>query len=130
MASSLFRVEAEFRSSSVAPSALYPRPGEKPPPRLEDLKGVDRVPIRTTRGPLDFGLPESALPAKDAAWYSTPAFTLSGDQRFELVNFIDGRRSVREIRNAVSAFGSPVDMVAVYRYLDDLVKAKVVKWAE
>ncbi len=127
----LGQLEAGFRSSSVRPSLLYPgssdpaRAGQ--PPRTPN---ENRVPVRTTRGPLDFGLPESALPEADAAWYSTPAFTISGDQRFELVNFIDGRRSVAEIRNAITAFESPVDVAVVYRYLDDLVKVKALGWAE
>jgi aminopeptidase YwaD len=124
------RLEGAFRSSSVATSELYPRQGEERIERPGDVKGVDRVPSRLTRGPLDFALPASALSAEDAAWYATPAFTLDGDQRFELVNFIDGRRSVREIRNAVSACGRPVDAAVVYRYLDDLVKAKALRWNE
>ena len=124
------RLEQIFRSSSVAPGGLYPAPGEERPKRLADVKGADRVPVRLTRGPLDFGLPQSALDPKDAAWYATPEFTLTGDERFELVNFIDGRRSVREIRNAVTAFGHPVDIGVVYRYLDDLVRVKTVRWTE
>ncbi|HLB00620.1 MAG TPA: hypothetical protein VJO14_04475, partial [Bacteroidota bacterium] len=89
-----------------------------------------RIPVRLTRGPLDFGLPQDALPPDGAAWYSTARFTLSEDQRFELVNFIDGRRTVSQIRDAVTASGAPVDVAVVSRYIDDLVKAKVVKWAE
>jgi len=124
------RLEGAFRASSVAASALYPRQGEAPLPPRDDVRGADRVPVRLTRGPLDFELPQSALSAEDAAWYATAAFTLTGDERFELVNFIDGRRTVREIRNAVSAYGHAVDVAVVYRYLDDLVKAKTLKWKE
>jgi hypothetical protein len=124
------RLEGAFRSSSVAPSELYPKQGEPPPMRAGDFAGAARVPVRATRGPLDFGLPESGLSAEGAAWYGTPAFTLDGDQRFELVNFIDGRRNVREIRNALSAFGRPVAAEVVYRYIDDLVKSGAMKWKE
>jgi hypothetical protein len=124
------RLEGAFRSSSVAQSELYPKQGEEPVHRSQGIQGADRVPVRLTRGPLDFGLPESALPPDAAAWYAGPEFTLNGDERFELVNFIDGRRTVREVRNAVSAYGRPVEIQVVYRYLEDLVKAKTLKWKE
>jgi hypothetical protein len=88
----------------------------------------DRVPVRLTRGPLNFGLPESRLPPNAAAWYLSREFTLSGDERFELVNFIDGVRSVADIRNAMSAEFRPVSLGLVGRYLDDLVTVGVVAW--
>jgi hypothetical protein len=92
-------------------------------PRAADL----RVPMRLTRGPLDFGLPRSRLSAEDGAWYRD-AFPLDGDQRFELVNFIDGRRTVSDIRDALSAEYGPVALATVARYLEDLVRVGVVKW--
>lgn len=87
-----------------------------------------RVPVRLTRGPLDFGLPASKLPPDAAAWYASPAFALSGDERFELVNFIDGHRSVAEIRDLLSAEFRPTAQDMVAHYLDDLVKVGVLKW--
>ncbi len=98
------------------------RPGPLPDP-------IDRrVPLRLTRGPLDFGLPASRLPADEQRWYSSPEFTLSGDERFELANFIDGRRSVTEIRNALSAEFRPIRTSEVAHYLGDLVRVGVVRW--
>ncbi|MGB5303875.1 MAG: M28 family peptidase [Gemmatimonadota bacterium] len=88
----------------------------------------DRIPIRLTRGPLDFGLPASRLDAEAAAWYASAEFPLSGEARFELVNFIDGERSVSAIGNALSAEFGPVPTAAVGRYLDDLVAVGVVRW--
>ncbi len=88
----------------------------------------ERVPVRLTRGPLDFGLPASRLPAAGAAWYSSPEFTLGGAARFELVNFIDGQRTVTQIRDALSAEFRPVAQSVVARYLDDLVRVGVVRW--
>ncbi len=123
----LAQLGESFRQASVRPTMLFPDPagaGKKPP------SPETRVPVRLTRGPLDFGLPEEALTPEEAAWYSSPRFTLSGDQRFELVNFIDGRRTLSQIRDAVTAYGGPVDVTVVARYVDDLVKAGVVKWAE
>jgi hypothetical protein len=87
-----------------------------------------RVPRRVTRGPLDFGLPASALPAEAAAWYASAAFTLNGTQRFELVNFIDGQRSVSQIRDALAAAYGPVEQAVVARYIEDLVRVGVAAW--
>jgi hypothetical protein len=89
----------------------------------------DRVPLRLTRGPLDFALPASGLDLEAAAWYGTPDFPFGGDVRFELVNFIDGRRTITEIRNALSAEFGPVNTGDVARYVEDLVEVGVVEWS-
>jgi hypothetical protein len=87
-----------------------------------------RVPVRLTRGPLDFDLPASKLSDEAAAWYSSGDFRLSGSARFELVNFIDGKRTVTQIRDALAAEFGPVTIETVGRYLDDLVTVGVVEW--
>jgi hypothetical protein len=87
-----------------------------------------RIPVRLTRGPLDFGLPASKLKGDDSLYYSSPEFALGGDERFELVNFIDGKRTVSEIRDALSAEYAPVGTKIVAHYLEDLVKVGVVQW--
>lgn len=89
-------------------------------PKLE--AGTDyRVPARLTRGPLAGRLPERLLDAASAAWYQKEGRALGGNVRFEIVNFIDGVRTVSEIRNGVSAESGPI----VARFLGDLVKAKL-----
>ncbi len=88
----------------------------------------ERVPVRLTRGPLDFGLPASRLPAEAAAWYER--LPLGGDARFELVNLIDGTRTVSRIRDALSAEFGPVPTAVVARYLEDLVRVGVVRWRQ
>jgi hypothetical protein len=45
---------------------------------------------------------------------------------YEIVNFIDGSRSIGEIRDAVSAEFEPVDIAAVAEYIELLVKAGAV----
>jgi hypothetical protein len=117
----------EFEMGELGSSVKARGMKETQPPGLEK-KGDSRIPIRLTRGPLDFGLPASKLTDADAKWYNSPDFTLDGDERFELVNFIDGKRTVSEIRNALSAEFKPVETNTVARYLDDLVKTGVVKW--
>ncbi len=87
-----------------------------------------RIPVRLTRGPLDFGLPESKLAARDLDWYQQPGNRLSGSEKFEMVNFVDGNLSVSEIRNALSAEFGPISLERVARYFDDLVKVGVIAW--
>jgi hypothetical protein len=52
----------------------------------------------------------------------------SGDVTYEIVNFVDGVRSVSEIRDAVSAEFEPVDLAAVAEYLEVLVKAGAIRF--
>jgi hypothetical protein len=86
-----------------------------------------RIPVRLTRGPLDFGLPESKLSREDAA-ASSDSYQVNGDLRFEAVNFIDGKRSVAEIETAlVGEFGRR-SFKGLSRFMEDLVKVGVVRW--
>jgi hypothetical protein len=89
-----------------------------------------RVPVRLTRGPLDFGLPESRLPAESSAWYSGGGAALNGDVRFELVNFTDGKRDIMALRNLISAEFGPIGQETVARYFEDLVAVGVMRWKE
>jgi aminopeptidase YwaD len=100
--------------------------GDAPTPLSPKLD--NRIPIRLTRGPLDFRLPESKLPPKEAAWYASKEFSLTPDQRFELVNFIDGTRTVSQIRFIMIAEFSRIPDAVIAHYLEDLVKVGVVKW--
>ncbi len=44
----------------------------------------------------------------------------SGDVLYEIVNFVDGKRTVGAIRDAVSAEFEPIRLAAVAEYLDVL----------
>ncbi len=88
----------------------------------------NRIPVRVTRGPVDFRLPESKLSLKEAEWYNSKEFTLTEDQRFEIVNLIDGKRKISEIRNILIAEYSAIPDPVVIRYIEDLVKVGVMKW--
>ena len=101
-------------------SSAYPEP-------LNDQPD-ERIPTRLTRGPLDFRLPESKLPPGQSSWYNTKNFPLDEDQRFELVNFIDGSRKMWEIRNLYIAEYPSIPDSVVSRYFDDLAKIGVLKW--
>ena len=50
----------------------------------------------------------------------------SDDVTYEIANFIDGVRTVSEIRDAVSAEFEPVELEAVAEYLDLLARAGAV----
>jgi aminopeptidase YwaD len=47
---------------------------------------------------------------------------------YEIVNFVDGKRTVGEIRNAVSAEYGPLPIDLVTDYLEACAEAKVVQW--
>ena len=52
----------------------------------------------------------------------------SDDVTYEIVNFIDGTRSVSDIRNAVSAEFEPLELKAVADYLDLLARSGAVSF--
>jgi hypothetical protein len=88
-----------------------------------------RVPARSAsvKGPLDprgDWLVEKAGSA--AASLAIARVPRSDDVTYEIVNFIDGTRSVSEIRDAVSAEFEPVDLKAVSEYVELLVRAGAV----
>ncbi len=118
--------QEEYFAKELRTAAL--RRGAKENSPANAANADKRIPVRLTRGPLDFGLPASKLKGNDSLYYSSPEFTLGGDERFELVNFIDGKRTVSEIRNALSAEFAPVGTKIVAHYLEDLVKVGVVQW--
>ncbi|MBI5477080.1 MAG: M28 family peptidase [Ignavibacteriales bacterium] len=90
----------------------------------------ERVPVRLTRGPLDLRLPWSKLPSKDAAWYETSDFILNETERFELVNLINGKWKVYEIRNFLTAEYRTIPDSVVVRFISDLIKIGLVKWSQ
>ncbi|MGA7159661.1 MAG: M28 family peptidase [Bacteroidota bacterium] len=125
-ASGEIRRQKEYFMNELQTAAL--RRGVKENSRPIEVNLDKRVPVRLTRGPLDFGLPASKLKGDDSLYYSSPEFTLSGDERFELVNFIDGKRTISEIRNALSAEFTPISVKIVAHYVEDLAKVGVVRW--
>jgi len=103
---------------------------QKSSKKLSNYKGKTdkRVPIRLTRGPLGSGLPDSKISAERLNWYQTMDISISGNMRFELVNFIDGKNSVSDIRDALSAEFNPVDIQAVAHFIEDLISVDLVNW--
>jgi aminopeptidase YwaD len=91
-----------------------------------------RVPVRNAgvKGPLapsgDW-VTEKAGPG--AASIAIARVARTDDVTYELVNFVDGRRSVSEIRDAVSAEFEPLEMGAVSEYFDVLARAGAITFA-
>jgi hypothetical protein len=104
------------------------------PPSWDDQRAApnvsdNRVPVRnaSVKGPLapngDWVMEKAGASAATIAITRVPN---SDDVTYEIVNFIDGRRSVSDIRNAVSAEFTPIDLKAVAEYIDVLDKAGAV----
>jgi hypothetical protein len=126
---------ADLVPGAVVP--LYPAPvapqdaGLLKAPQTMTTEPCLRVPIRLTRGPLDFGLPESKLPKERAAFYSGDGSVLNGDVRFEAANFVDGQRSLLDISQALTAeFTLKVTPEILSTYFDDLVTVGAMGWRD
>jgi hypothetical protein len=109
----------ERGTSPFTDDALEPKPtaaGSRVPVRSESVQGPTNLyyydQLAATLGP------------------DTPSISLDELAQFEVLNFTDGRRSVAEIRDAVSAELDPVSIEAVSEYLDVLARAGVVRFRE
>ncbi len=90
-----------------------------------------RVPVRNAgiKGPLAPGgdwLREKGGPASASLAIARVPHT--DDVTYEIVNFVDGSRTVSEIRDAVSAEFEPLALEAVAQYLDLLATAGAVSF--
>jgi hypothetical protein len=96
-------------------------------PRAADT----RVPVRNpeVKGPLapdgDWVMEKAGAAA---ATIAVARVARSDDVTYEIVNFIDGSRSVSEIRDAVSAEFEPIELKAVAEYLDLLARTGAVRF--
>ena len=91
----------------------------------EELEADSWIPTRVTRGPLANGLPESRLTPDEKEWYKTPEAQKL--DTYLLINFINGLRSILEIRNTLSAATQPVSLEAVDHFIRDLAKLRLAK---
>ena len=103
----------------LADDALEPKPTAK----------GSRVPVRseTVQGPTNLYYYDqlAATLGEDV-----PPVSLDELAQFEVLNFTDGRRTVAEIRDAVSAELDPISIEAVSEYLEVLTRAGVVRFRE
>jgi hypothetical protein len=114
--------DALCRERGIAPladDALEPKPTAK----------GSRVPVRseTVQGPTNLYYYDQLAATLGP---DTPSISLDELAQFEVLNFTDGRRTVAEIRDAVSAELNPVSIEAVSEYLEVLARARVVRFRE
>ena len=93
-----------------------------------DAEAKKLVPKRLFKGTLAFEVVKKTLSEKEYEWYleineKDPEFE---KKLSEILNFIDGKRTVWEIVNAVSAEYSETNIEHVLKVLRDLEKAKAV----
>jgi hypothetical protein len=92
-----------------------------------------RVPVRNSsiRGPL---APDGDWIAEKVGRSGVPArisqMPAAEDMTYEIVNFMDGQRTVSEIRDAVSAEFEPVELGVVAEYIDLLARAGAVSFTK
>jgi aminopeptidase YwaD len=126
------RLDAAITATGTALAATILPPAEaqalaaagfRPPPRDR------RVPARNpaVKGPV----------GPDGDWLASKGVTgplavarvaSSDDVTYEILNFVDGIRTVSDIRNAVSAEFEPIELAAVAEYLDALARAGAVAY--
>ncbi len=92
-------------------------------------EGMDAVPKRVFRGTLCYDVIRDTLSNADFEKFqdiedSDPDF---GKKSVEMLNFMDGRRSVADLVRAVSAEYSPIDPETVKAYIDFLRKMGLVE---
>ena len=87
-----------------------------------------RTPVRLTRGPINSGIYATKLSKEELSWYQENGSTLNGNIQYEIANFMDGKRTVTEIRDAVSAEFFPVETEVVTHFIEDLVKMGLAEW--
>lgn len=101
-----------------------------PTPRAEDERGLREItPRRLFRGPLSQFLFED-LVGEGMSWYAEYARLDRAwtDRRAEILNFMDGRRSLFEIYRLVCAEMGPSDPKYYLRLVEDLKKAGLVSY--
>ena len=116
--------------ANAAAAMLQTIPASRADASGSTTRQVDaRVPVRNpaVKGPLAPGgewLIEKA--GRSAASIAITRVPRSDDVTYEIVNFMDGARSIGEIRDAVSAEFEPVALAAVSEYIELLAKAGAV----
>ncbi len=115
--------------------------GSAPSPPWANTPAARRVPVRIGDfGPLTYQNDNVLLARLGKERYSkvkllnpdaTPLLSVQDQSElyaYEIANFVDGRRTVGEIRDAVSAEYGPLSVDLVADYLDACSEAKIVEW--
>lgn len=101
------------------------RPGRK------YTEAMQLKPARLFKGPLPGNVLREKLSAEKNAWYeknSALAGGSLGSKTFEIVNLMDGKRSLLDIRHIISCEFDETDIEFVLHYVQDLVEAGLVEY--
>jgi aminopeptidase YwaD len=96
----------------------------------EEEKAKEIIPVRKFRGMLSDSFLEENLNPEKLKWYEEYGQKDGQLQNklFEIVNFINGKRSMLDIRNAISTEFGPTDLELVRHYLSDLKELNFVSY--
>jgi hypothetical protein len=126
--------DAAFRDDAAAVAADRRVPLQEPTPTADEKRLATTVPTRDLRirGPVNLFRPEYG-----AVWLAektgdeqfirkVPLASRGGYVTYEALNFVDGKRSMLEIRDAISAEFGPMDPIEVEQYFRFLAGVGVV----
>ncbi len=102
-----------------------------PKPISRKSGSTARIPKRRFIGPVSDSYADiwfSTQLGDDYHWYQENPLTDFGLIRYEIVNFMDGSRSVAQIHKIVSALYGPFKIDNTERIIEDLEKVKLVEW--
>jgi len=106
----------------------------KVPSRLEgtrsDKEAKNLVPKRMFKGTLNLEILIETLGEKEYDWYRhlDESDYNSGNKLYEVLNFMDGKKSLHDIVKAVSSEYTPMDMDRALRFVRDLEKSRLLKF--
>lgn len=140
-AKALSAQSATFQDWIDARAKVRGAKGTTPTARWAESAEARRVPARIGEfGPLTYQNDNVLLERLGKERYSkikllnseaTPLLNVQDQSElyaYEIVNFVNGKRTVGEIRDAVSAEYGPLPLDLVKDYLDACVEAKVIQW--
>ena len=96
----------------------------------EEKEAKRIIPVRLFRGPLPYYFLEENLPPEEYRFYREYRIKdgKMSAKMYEILNFINGKRSLLFIRNAVSAEFGETDISFVKRFLNDLAELKLINF--
>ena len=101
---------------------------QKPSLSAQEKEAAQVIPIRNPdlKGPLGRSFLQEQLKEKDVS-LNLPIYQRDSRITYEILNFINGKNSVLDIRNAVSAEYEPVPVEWVMEFIQVLAEAGIVK---
>lgn len=121
--------ENEVKSTYSAMSDYFSIKEIEFPPNELYKKASELTPMRQFKGPLPRNVLEERLSADEMKWYEInreKAGENSGSKMYEIVNLMDGKRTVLDIRHVISCEFGETDLEYVLHYVQDLHKAGLV----